>query len=227
MGAPLRGGTGAGGYTMTPIAGGNPNDTSGIYGANGTDPFGGFAARYVPGQTDPYADPSFVLLDLLRSMGATGNIQQTTGFQELADLNGADPLSLFIAMAGGGPVGGRAQSDEAYLNWLADFYAQQGSVGGRDIDVSEIIRTLTGGQADNSLLGNLLSSGGAREQVRTLSGLLGDAARVGLNPVAAAAMQTLVQRLGTEFVSERARTPAAQQSDETFAQFFGRNYGGR
>ncbi len=227
------------GYTQTPPNTGGfmtppqgpVNNTPNNINANGTDPWGGFAARYVPGMTDPYSDPSFVLLDLLRSMGMTGDIAASTGFQTLAENmtgqgSGADPLSLFIAMNGGqGRAGDITQSDEAYINFLASLFANQGMVGGRDIDFSEILGNLTRAQDPQSTLGALLSSGGAREQARTFTGLLGDAARMGLNPIAAQAMQTIAQRLGTQFVSERARTNAANTPNETFAQFFGRNYG--
>ncbi len=223
------------GYTQTPRTDifmtppqGPINNTPNNINAQGTDPFGGFAARYQPNQTDPYSDPSFILLDLLRSMGMQGDITASTGFQQLADLNGADPLSLFIAMNGGNQrAGDRINSDEAYINFLASLYANQGTVGGRDIDFGEILANLTGQNDPMSTLGLLLSSGGAREQARTFEGLIGDAARTGLNPLAAQAMQTLVRRLGTQFVSERARTNTADQSDETFAEFFGRNYGRR
>ncbi len=223
---------GPGGYTQTPTPPMGPvNNTPSAIAAQGTDPWGGFAARYAPGLTDPYSDPSFVLLDLLRSMGMSGDIAASTGFQTLADTmtgqnGGADPLSLFIAMNGGrGRAGDITQSDEAYINFLASLFANQGTVGGRDIDFSELLGNLTRAQDPQSVLGALLSSGGAREQARTFEGLMGDAARMGLNPIAAQAMQTLTRRLGTQFVSERSRTNAAQQSPETFAQFFGRNYG--
>lgn len=172
----------------------------------GQTPNSGFAARYAPGalQDMVYDSPETVLYDVFQQMGLGGS-QGSGLYQSLADFGGADPLSLYLLQTGGAQdsLAGGGAGD--YTNWLAAQYQNAGTAGGGAFNFQDLMGNVFG-QADSdkntSVLYNTLSAGTPTQQVSNLYNMARDAGRVGLNPLAQAAMLTSIQRGAQGYTSD-------------------------
>jgi hypothetical protein len=154
----------------------------------GMNPATGFAARYNPSQLGNVWDsPWAILPDVFRGMNMAG-----PGYQALRDI-GADPLTLYNIMVGGGTdfLSGGGNAAGNYANWLNNLYSSMGQTGGRGFNAGELISRLFNPRNNPSVDGgvsslyNILTAGDAGTQSRTLFNMLRDSANVGMNPLAA------------------------------------------
>lgn len=183
------------------------NDRSRI--TNGTNAADGFAARYTPGFLDQniWSNPFMILPDVFSGINTAG-----PGYQALRDF-GADPLTLYNIMRGasGGDLYGTQNSASDYTNFLANLYQGLGTVGGRGFSGQELLHNVFNpsgpgaGQTAGSPLYNLLTTGDASTQMRTLFNLLRDVTNVGMNPLAAKGYQGALQRAGDQAMNMAAK----------------------
>lgn len=163
---------------------------------DGSTPVTGFAARYTPAMMDQiYENPWYILQDVF-----SGSSTSSPLYQALRDFGG-DPLTLFnIAQGMGGSVSGGA---EEFINWLADTYGQQGTVGGSRFSAPELLGALFGqqkfGAESENTLGQILGAGDMSTQVRTLYNMARDASNVGMNPLAARGYQAALAQAGDAY----------------------------
>ena len=201
---------GAGGYTG---AGGSSN-------AGGMDPLTGFASRYTPANLNAtiWDNPWAILPDVFQGINSAG-----PGYQALRDF-GADPLTLFNIIAGvnsdltSSGVGG-------YTNWLANLYQMLGNPGGRAFNSRELLNNIYNPK-DGSALDNILSSGDASTQIRTLFNLVREATNAGMNPLAARGYQAMTARRGDDYLNNFIRSPANEGAANTgISQWLRETYG--
>lgn len=190
----------------------NPMNTAG-----GMQPMTGFSSRYTPALADQaYENPWYILPDVFPGISASSPM-----FQALRDL-GADPLTLYNIIAGG--QNKIDQGSSPYINWLNDLYKQQGTVGGKDIDAGQLIRTLFGqtkfGADSQNTLGQILGAGDMSTQVRTLFNMLRDVSNAGMNPLAARGYQASVAQAGDRYgnAQMKAGADATQNPAEWIAK---------
>lgn len=192
-------------FPDVPTATPGPVDPNAV-GTVGTNPLSGFAANYDPAQLSAqiWQNPWNILPDVFKGINVSG-----PGYQALRDL-GADPVALYNIMQGGSSdltaagVGG-------YTNWLASLYKNLGTPGGRTFSskemLSNIFKQKSQGKGSENALARLLSSGGASEQIRTLFGLVQDAANAGMNPLASRGYIDAIRRAGDVYGNEMLRQP--------------------
>ena len=144
-------------------------------------------------------------------------------YSTMRDFYGADPLSLQLLMnpnANADKMGGAPE----YANFLNSLYTNYMTPGGRAVDFGEILGNLKGLQdqssmatPDQSSLWQLLTSGGASDQARTMYGLLGDAAKTSLSPAVAAAFMDSLSRQSDSYLANNASTAGGSNP---FYQYF-------
>lgn len=198
----------------------NPNGQEGSNN-QGTNRLSGFASNYSPtGLENIWQNPWMILAPGANGAGVFGpNINLSgAGYQGLRNLQ-ADPMSLYEMMAGRGNAltglaGQNGQTDGTgtgnYVNWLASLYNNLGSVGGRGFSAGELLSNLFNPQgnaaAGGSSLENLLATGDASTQMRTLFNMAKDATNVGMSPLAARGYQGALSRAGDQALAQYATT---------------------
>lgn len=176
----------------------------------GTDPLTGFASRYNPSalRSTIWDSPWSILPDVFNSFRTT-NSQAGPGYQALRDI-GADPLTLYNIMVGGGADFTQGTSNPAgdYTNWLNNLYSSLGTVGGRGFNAGELLGRLfnprqasASGNGVQSALYNILTAGDASTQMRTLFNMMRDVANVGMNPLAARGYTAAATRGGDQVLN--------------------------
>lgn len=191
-------GTGGGGGFNTPAtqqAASQSGTGGGGNFAGGTDPLSGFAGRYNPANLGSviWDNPWAILPDVFQGMNTSA-----PGYQALRDF-GADPLTLFNIMAGvNSDLTGSGVGD--YTNWLAGLYGQLGQTGGRAFNSRELLNNIFN-PGQGSALSNILSSGDAGTQIRTLFNLIREATNAGMNPLAARGYQAMTARRGDDYLN--------------------------
>lgn len=196
---------------------GNPNPQN----ATGTDPYSGFSARYQPGalRNVIYDNPWVILPDVFQGMQ-----QNTPGYQNLRDI-GADPLTLYNIMQGA--YSGMTQFNEGdYANWLAQIYANLGTVGGRSFNSRELLNSIANAR-EGSALRAALDAGDTSTQVRTLYNLASEAMNAGMNPLAARAQQARMAQAGDRYMNQAISSNAGEGANAlTFDRWLAQNMPG-
>jgi hypothetical protein len=183
--------------------------------ASGSNPYTGFASRYNPAalQSQIWQDPQMVLNSMYQDAGKS---LSSPMYSTLRDFYGADPQSLYLLMQGNKPgayESGGTGNAGSYANFLNSLYGNQMTPGGRGISFSEILGNLNGVGDESSLsaqqqspLYQLLTSGGASDQVRSLYGLLGDAAKTSLSPAIASAFMNALAKQSDSYLTANGTT---------------------
>ena len=167
--------------------------------STGMTPYRGFASRYAPGQLSTiYDNPQAILPDVFQGMDWASPLAQTLSGMR------ADPLSLYNLLIGANQSfseRGDALNDESYVNWLAGFFKNLGTAGGKGLSISKALGNLFGQNLDpeseggsTTALANILQSGDTNQQANFLYSLIRDATNIGMNPVAAAGYQSAIAR---------------------------------
>lgn len=149
--------------------GGGGSSMGAMGGGDALSPMTGFASRYAPAlASQAYENPWYILRDLFPGISESDPM-----YQALRDLGG-DPLTLFNISQGANQKIDQGAGD--FINWLANFYQQQGRVGGQAIDPQALIRNLFGqtqfGADSKNTLGQILGAGDMGTQIRTLFNML-------------------------------------------------------
>jgi hypothetical protein len=209
---------GGGGFNSSPAF--NLSETANAAQTTGTDPMTGFSSQYNPANLGSviWDNPWSILPDVFQGINSAG-----PGFQALRDF-GADPLTLFNIMSGKtSDMTGQGVGD--YTNWLAQLYQNLGTTGGRAFNSQELLSNIFNA-GDGGALDNILSSGDAGTQIRTLFNLVREATNAGMNPLAARGYQALTARRGDDylnnFIGSNANQGAANQGP---ADYLRQNFG--
>lgn len=182
----------------------------------------GWMSGIAPGMaSNIYDNPQDMLANV---MSTQGNYNQAGPmFQQLSQLEGADPLTLYMLSTGANQSALGGQNANDYGNYLGSMYLNQMTPGGGTFNFANMMSNLLGmpstgadGQANSSSLYNLVTAGNAGDQVQNVYNMVRDAARVGLNPLAAKAALTAVQRAGTDY---RRGAMTGQNADTPFFQW--------
>ncbi len=199
-------------------ASGSPGGSGGNGGAlpYSGDPFTGFASRYVPGKADDiFANPGIVLQDVLRGMGIA-NPEQSGYYYELEPL--ADVVNEIMLMSN--PNANGAGSPESAINYMASFFQNMGTPGGRAPDFRTLEANLNGADP-TSALGLFL--GGANDQRTQMQNFLKmgrAAAEIGLHPYYADAYNQKLAMAANAYMGDTAKGNTAQ-----FRDFYNDEYG--
>jgi len=171
-------------------------------GADGLAPLTGWAAgqNFTPAMLNEniYDSPFWLLNNVFPNLK-----DNMPGYQSLRDF-GADPLAIYNMTAGAGGLltGGAGE----YANFLANLYQNLGSAGGQNFSMPEMLANIFGqtetGLDSSNTLGQILGTGNASQQIRTMFNLLRDASNVGMNPLAARAYQASVAAAGDRYGSQ-------------------------
>lgn len=209
----------SGGGTPTPATPATPTSPSGGTPA-GTNPLEGFASRYTPAMLEQaYQNPWYILRDVF-----SGVQEASPLYQALRDMGG-DPLTLFnIAKGSQSKIGG---GGEDFVNWLADTYANQGTVGGTDFSARELLGALFGqsqfGADAQNTLGQILGAGDMATQIRTLYNMARDVTNVGMNPLAARGYQAALAQAGDRYGQTMMGTGAGAEGPQNPAAWIAEN----
>lgn len=199
------------------IAAAQNNNPNAITGPNmpGQDmaPLTGWARGrgYNPTELNAIWDsPWAILPDVFKGINQSGG----PGYQALRDF-GADPLTLYNIMVGGGTnfQGASGNPQGNYANWLQQLYSNLGSQGGAGFNAGNLLRQLFNpdvsstmnqyGQPDRqSSLYNILTAGDSGTQMRTIYNMARDAANVGMNPLAARGYASALSRAGDTAINQ-------------------------
>lgn len=190
-----------GSYLPSPSPGGSSLPGSGLP-SEGTDPYSGRMGQFNPGVTQEtiFRDPQMILADIFAKSGVDTSSPM---YSTMRDFYGADPQALWYLM--NPSMGAEDFNAERYGNYLYDLYGGYMSPGGRAVDFNEILGNVSGA-GEGSGLQDMLTAGGPAEQVRTLYGLLGDAARVGLSPAMASAFMDALAKQSDSYLSQAAQS---------------------
>lgn len=192
---PINTGSGSSGNQIGLASAASTGTGGGTNYARGTDPLSGFAAQYNPANLGQviWDNPWAILPDVFQGINTAG-----PGYQALRDF-GADPLTLFNIMAGvNSDLTGSGVGD--YTNWLAGLYGQLGQTGGRAFNARELLNNIFN-PGQGSALSNILTSGDAGTQIRTLFNLIREATNAGMNPLAARGYQAMTARRGDDYLN--------------------------
>lgn len=179
--------------------------------SQGTNPYHGFASRYNPAalQEQIWRDPQMVLNSMF---GDSGQSIYSPLYATMRDFYGADPQSLWLLTKGN--TQGQFGNAGDYANFLNSMYGNYQTPGGRAFSFAEILQNLAGltdqsglSAQDQSPLWQTLSAGTASDQARTLYGLLGDAAKVGLSPTVASAFLNSLATQMDSYLAQNGTTP--------------------
>lgn len=186
-------GQGPGGQAGGPSGGAyNPAGTD-LFGNRQSDPFTGFAERYLPQEAwRLFNDPAIIFQDV---MGARGMpLQAGSGFMEGAE-NIAALLPYFNAIFGQGVEGGFG--DEAFINMAAEIYRQMTTPGGRAPDTGYMLEQLQDPQGllAQALYGTADAPMDVGDQVSQLTDFI-TASMYGVNPIVQRAVVDAVQGAG-------------------------------
>jgi hypothetical protein len=205
-GATPGGSTGGGTTTpTTPTTPSTPNPSAGM--SNLT----GFASRYTPAMLQQaYENPWYILRDVFSGVSESSPL-----YQALRDMGG-DPLTLFnISQGSQQELGG---DGEDFVNWLANVYQQQGTVGGTDFNVPQMLQAIFGqdkfGADAQNTLGQILGAGDMSTQIRTLYNMARDVTNVGMNPLAARGYQAALAQAGDRYGQEMLKTPGGSEGPQ-------------
>lgn len=195
----------------TSPSGGTPYNTPGLP-PGGTNPYTGFMSQFSPGaaQEQIWRDPQMVLNQMFQNSGQ--NLQSPM-YSTMRDFYGADPQSLWLLMQGNKSYDQNGFGANQYGNFLNSLYGNYMTPGGRGVSFKEILDNVNavGDQSglsaqDQSPLYQLLTSGGASDQARTMYGLLGDAAKTSLSPAIASAFMDAMARQSDTYLAQNAST---------------------
>jgi len=187
----------------------------------GSNPYHGFAAQFNPGalQQQIWQDPQMVLNAMYQQSG-----QGTSSpmYSTLRDFYGADPQSLWLLTQGTTP--GKFGDAGSYANFLNAMYSSYQTPGGRAFSFPEILQNLQGVTDQSGVdpqyqspLYQILTAGNASDQARTMYGLVGDAAKVGLSPAIASAFMNSLANETDRYLTSNAQSQGGQNP---FYQYF-------
>jgi hypothetical protein len=192
MGAPAGAGNVGAASTAAPAGVGYTEATT------GTTPFTGRGSIFAPTFRDTlYDQPQAVLPELFRQRGI-GTASPL--YDQLANLSGADPMALYMILNGQRPDALAAEAN--YPDYLMRMYEQQMTPGGGGFNFTQGAQNLLNPGGDGSLLYNMLTTGDAPQQVRTMQTSMRDLARVSVNPLYQQALMTLLQRQGDAYMGQ-------------------------
>jgi hypothetical protein len=186
---PFQGGNTGGVPDSTDASGGGAG--TGI--TSGSNPYTGFASQFKDQSAlqNIYGNPWALLPYVYKGMNPYG-----TGYGALRNLN-FDPMTMFALMNGkaqGTSFGKENEGD--YANFLNNLYQMIGGTPGtpgRGFSARELAGNVFSA-GPGSALGELLASGDASQQGRTLYNLLRDIGGASMNPLAQRAYESMAQR---------------------------------